>query len=202
MARRKFENRLIDKDDIKEELRLIHGTDIEYITPSVNVYTYYGDNKFYHKKTFVNNHNGYLYVGLKKSDGKMIQNRVHRLVAEAFVPNPNNLNVVMHIDNDKSNPNASNLKWGTASENTKNAFDDGLANNDKVFDDSQSMPVVQFDLNHNYIDNYGSASIASKMVGITKSAILYQCYHKMKSTPRKGYYYRSLDEYKEKGFVL
>lgn len=52
--------------------------------------------------------------------------RVHRLVAEAFIPNPEGYDIVMHLDNDKSNNSASNLKWGTVSENTQQAYDDGL----------------------------------------------------------------------------
>lgn len=69
--------------------------------------------------------NGYVKVDLYK-DGDCSWFRVHRLVAEAFIPNPLNLPVVMHLDNDKSNNYYLNLKWGTVSENTKQAFDDEL----------------------------------------------------------------------------
>lgn len=202
MAKRKFENTLINKEDIHEEIRLIDGTDIEYITPSGKIYTYYGNNMYYPKQTFINKFNGYVYVNLHSSDGKMIQRRVHRLVAIAYLPNPNNLPVVMHIDNDKSNPILKNLKWGTHQENTQDAFDDGLAINDKGFRDSQSMSVAQFDLDYKFIKSFGSVSIAAEITGMTKTGILHQCYHRATRKPRKGYYYRFLDEYKEKGFVL
>lgn len=43
---------------------------------------------------------------------------VHRLVAENFIPNPNNFPHVMHLDEDRHNNTLSNLKWGTAKENT------------------------------------------------------------------------------------
>lgn len=43
--------------------------------------------------------------------------RVHRLVAIAFIPNPNNYPVVMHLDNDPSNNRVENLKWGTYKDN-------------------------------------------------------------------------------------
>jgi hypothetical protein len=66
---------------------------------------------------------------VRLSCGKMTKMfLVHRLVAQAFLPNPNNLPVVMHKDNNKYNNHVSNLKWGTYSENTLQACRDGLVN--------------------------------------------------------------------------
>lgn len=56
--------------------------------------------------------NNYLYVRLCK-DGKFKDYRIHRLVAEAFIPNPDNLPVVNHKDEDKSNNCVENLEWCT-----------------------------------------------------------------------------------------
>lgn len=50
---------------------------------------------------------------------------LHRLVAEAFIPNPDNLPCVLHGDNDRSNNFASNLRWGTQSDNIKQGVEDG-----------------------------------------------------------------------------
>lgn len=58
---------------------------------------------------------GYLFVQL--SDGKPHMKYIHRLVGEAFIPNPNNLPQIDHIDGDKHNNNASNLRWVSVSEN-------------------------------------------------------------------------------------
>ena len=54
---------------------------------------------------------------------------IHRLVAEAFIPNPNNKRLVNHIDCDKTNNHISNLEWATDSENMKHAFANGLCEN-------------------------------------------------------------------------
>jgi len=85
-------------------------------------------NKEYMTKSLAGNtnmkDNMYYTVGLW--DGKKIKRvRLHRLVCEAFNENPDNLSVVMHLDNNKLNCHYTNLKWGTSKENVQHAYDTG-----------------------------------------------------------------------------
>ena len=61
-------------------------------------------------------HGGYVKVRLY-DDGKWKNFFVHRLVAEAFIENPNNFPIINHIDENKSNNNVRNLEWCTAKYN-------------------------------------------------------------------------------------
>lgn len=206
MTRRKLTDKLIDKFEIKEELGIIEESNVDFVTKTGKVYCYYGNDKFLPKSVFQNKHNGYYYVSIKTKSGKQIQRRIHILIAKAFIKKDNELfNVVMHKDN-KSNNNVENLMWGTISMNTKQAFDDGLIKNNQGFEDSQSLPVIQFDMKtHNIIEVFGSLCLAEKKTGITKSAIAYQANHKVKNPnkkPKCGFYFRFLNEYLKNGFVL
>ncbi len=77
-----------------------------------------------HIKPYVNN-KGYLCVNLYKNS-KMYKFQVHRLIAINFIPNPNNLPEVNHIDGVKLNNSIGNLEWCTHQQNTQHAWDTGL----------------------------------------------------------------------------
>lgn len=68
---------------------------------------------------------GYMAVDMYQ-DGERKTKRVHRLVAEAFVPNPNNKPEVNHKDGNRYNNSASNLEWVTKKENCEHAWASGL----------------------------------------------------------------------------
>lgn len=92
-------------------------------------------------------HNGYKFVALFK-DGKRKSIKIHRIVAMAFIPNPNNLPQVNHIDENKINNNVDNLEWcdckyncnyGTRNERTAKA---------RINHPNTSKQVILIDLNN------------------------------------------------------
>lgn len=70
--------------------------------------------------------NGYKRVLLIGKDNHRYHKLVHRLVAEAFIPNPDSCKQVNHIDGDKSNNSVSNLEWCTSQQNNVHALQTGL----------------------------------------------------------------------------
>ena len=84
--------------------------------------------------------NGYKYVTVYANNtSKKLY--VHRLMAELYIPNPENKRTVNHIDGDKHNNNLSNLEWNTDGENIKHAYDNGLnpGNSKLINGDSATM---------------------------------------------------------------
>ena len=73
----------------------------------------------------------YLYVQFSVND-LPYHEAVHRVVAKAFIPNPENKPMVNHIDGNKTNNVVENLEWVTCSENHKHAFQLGLRNGNHV----------------------------------------------------------------------
>ena len=71
------------------------------------------------------NNGRYMEVRLSKN-GKSTHFTLHRLLAVHFIPNPNNLPFVNHIDENKTNNNVKNLEWCTFSHNIKHSYKLGL----------------------------------------------------------------------------
>ena len=109
-------------------------------------------------------YNGYYRVNLSKG-GKYITIHIHRLVAMAFLPNPNNYPQVNHKDGDRKNNNLNNLEWCTASYNQLHAF--RTLNRVRP----RCRVISQMDGNGEIIKIYSSISEASRDLGVSVQAI-------------------------------
>lgn len=160
-------NNLIDFENINEEMSLINCSNTDYITPSGNVYKYNKDyNKYYKKKCAINKVNGYVYCAITMSNGKKRGHRVHKLVALAYVnnPNPDKLLVVGHKDNIKHHNIYTNLYWTTTQENTQKAVNDELLINKKGVENKNSYPIKVMSLQDELIAVYGSMGEAERNI--------------------------------------
>lgn len=108
---------------------------------------------------------GYQRVYLNDKNGKTHFVPIHRLVALAFIENPENKPQVNHIDGNKQNNHISNLEWCTNSENQLHAYKLGLQNHSEC-SGRPKIAVIQKTLNGEYVAEYNSISEASKCTGI------------------------------------
>lgn len=104
---------------------------------------------------------GYMFV--KIQFGKVSKRiLVHRLVAEAFIPNPNNYPEINHKNGIKNENNVINLEWCNRSQNVKHAYKTGLKSPPKQSGFCIPSPVDMYDLNMNYIMSFDSYSDCCK----------------------------------------
>lgn len=111
---------------------------------------------------------GYKYVRLRKVGTKQKFKRIHRLVAEAFLENPNNYTSINHIDENKQNNNVDNLEWCSVQYNTQYS---SYKNKGKSF---QQKKVVCIDELHNKISIYPNIG-TTRHDGFTPSSVRYCC---------------------------
>lgn len=125
-----------------------------------------------------NGKDGYLLINLSKN-GESKRFRVHRLVAMAFIPNPDNLPEVNHKDENKLNNCVSNLEWCTAKYN-QNYGTCRKRILEKVINGKCSKTVLQCDLDGNIIAEYPSGKEVKRKLGFCNSLISMCCSGKYK----------------------
>lgn len=120
------------------------------------------------------NKKGYYQVLLYKNK-KPHPKRLHRLVAQAFIPNPENKPQVNHIDGNKLNNCVNNLEWCTNSENQIHAYKNGLEK------PKTQRKIRQYDIDGNYIKSFDYIRNAQKELNIDESSISKCCRGERKS---------------------
>lgn len=132
-------------------------------------------------------------------EGKMKRFLVHRLVAMAFIPNPNNYPCVNHKDENPSNNYIENLEWctyqynlnyGTRNERASKTKKDKKQTKEQIEKRAKAhqKSIVQLDKNNNFIIEWQSATQASNELNIDSSSITKCCKNKLKTCG--GYIWR------------
>lgn len=117
---------------------------------------------------------GYLVVGLTKN-GKEKNYFVHRLIAKAFIPNPNNYPVVNHLNGIKTDNSIKNLEWTTHAENNRHAVRNKL---------NDCGVRVALYINGKEIARFDSLAEAGRFCGVGRTTI-YERIHRCKHQKRK-----------------
>lgn len=112
---------------------------------------------------WVTNKYGHKKVRLYQGDGSYKDMYLHRLVAQAFIPNPQNKPEVNHIDNNPLNNEVSNLEWVTHKENMQHAAEQGRMK-------SKSKKVINIETN----EIIESCSIAAESIGMKRNTLQYK----------------------------
>lgn len=141
------------------------------------------------------NNKGYLRVALRREhwNDPLTNKYVHRLVAEAFIPNPNGYEEVNHIDGDKSNNHVSNLEWCSHSENITHAWSTGLSNVDMLKGHNVKVFIGTHIVTGEIVRLVGQEQL--KEAGFTKSSV----YRNINGTrgPHKKFNW-AIEDYKDK----
>ena len=148
---------------------------------------------------------GYSIVGLYKS-GNSCTKKVHRLVAQAFIPNPKNKPTVNHKNGIRDDDKLSNLEWATMSENQLHAFrvlkrKPVIPNKEQIEKSLKSKykKVIQYEMQIIIKETarYGSIKEAEKTTGINCTSISRCCRKKQEKTGKYLWRFEN-DEIKDK----
>jgi hypothetical protein len=134
------------------------------------------------------NKEGYIVYNLQLSNGNVMVKKGHRLVAEAFIPNPDNLPCVNHKDENRSNNRVDNLEWCTVDYNNKYG-----TRNEKLKKVS-GIRVAQYTLDGKLIKIWNSISEASRSFGCKTTVTIGRvCKGVCGRKTYKGYVWRYVD---------
>nr|DAJ02249.1 MAG TPA: homing endonuclease [Caudoviricetes sp.]DAM42420.1 MAG TPA: homing endonuclease [Caudoviricetes sp.] len=130
---------------------------------------------------------GYLVVNLSKNNSGSMK-KIHRLVAQAFIPNPENKAEINHIDEDKTNNMLSNLDWMTRKENNNHGTrTDRMAK-------TRSIPIIAINLKTNESTEFYGASECARKLGLHQPSITHVLNGRRKQTG--GYTFKYKEERK------
>ena len=115
-------------------------------------------------------HTTYIKVSLSH-DGKNYTTHMHRLVAEAFIPNPNNKPFVNHKDKDGTNNNVNNLEWTTHSENMQHSADN-LKLNSKAKSEKKRIKTTMLNSFEQNLEEIGKDIGGRTVIGIQYKKII------------------------------
>ena len=135
---------------------------------------------------------GYLIVGLSKNY-ETKQFKVHRLVAETFISNPDNKPEVDHINTNRTDNVATNLRWCTHEGNCNNVLSKKKRSEKIGKDNPKSKKVVQLTLDGDLVKVWDSAKDAVREEGFSDSHISNCCKGKRKT--HRGYKWVYYEEY-------
>jgi hypothetical protein len=110
--------------------------------------------------------NGYLQIGLLRN-GKRKYFMHHRLIAQAFIDNPNNYPCINHINGIKTDNRIENLEWCTHSQNIIHAYSTGLINQPKGNDSKKTKKIIDIETG----EIYPSVSTLSLKLGVNKGTL-------------------------------
>ena len=139
---------------------------------------------YYTKEKMLNptiNNKGYLVVSLYDGSKKVKVKQVHRLVAEAFIPNPTNLPEVNHRDENPQNPKFDNLEWCTHKENMN------YGTRSKRLGLKHRKMINQYDKKGNFIKTWDCACEAAKELKLNVSNIISCCRNRKGFDTAGGY---------------
>lgn len=163
------------------------------------------------KKTSVDK-GGYEYVNLTNWEGKLKTFKIHRLVAETFIPNPENKPCIDHVDCNRTNNKVDNLRWVTYKENANNPITRinlskalikvceseenrqkkrvaaKIQKNIEARRNKIIKPIIQFDKNGIFISEFSSVTEAAQSVNGNVTSITRNC--KGKRPSAYGYIWR------------